>query len=103
MASPREPNQNPHPRRPRRREPMPGGWLWILIMMFFLVVLLLSVGLATSPGMSYTQFMRLAQEKYFSQVTLRGENTAVGTLRPEKLKELDESLKKFVRGGKTVE
>ena len=59
MPSPRE-QQNPKGSR-RRTEGMPGGWLWIVILLLAGVVLYISVGLPSNP-ISYSEFKELVKD-----------------------------------------
>jgi len=88
MPPPREPS-GPNKGR-RRQEAMPGGWLWLVILLVAVAFLWFTLGFQ-SPGMiDYTEFMQVAtQDKLFSRVVILGNERAIGELKEgaeEKLK-----------------
>jgi cell division protease FtsH len=96
MPSPREP-QNPKGNR-RRTEGMPGGWLWIVILLLAGVVLYISVGLNSNP-IDYSDFKELVKAKKVAKVTLtEGSNTMTVEFKPNE--PLPEAIQKQVRAGR---
>src|SRR6266540_3510364 len=95
MSSPRESGPQKPPRR--RPEPMPGGWLWVIVLLLFGGVLWIVVGV-TSPGtISYSDFVQLAQKDKFTKVVIRGSSRVVGEFKEDEAKNLPEHLKKYER------
>jgi cell division protease FtsH len=95
MPSPRESGPEKRPRR--RPEPMPGGWLWLIVLILFggFMWVLLS---ATSPGtINYSEFIDLAKKDKFASVIIRGTARAVGELKEGEADNLPETLKKHVK------
>ncbi len=95
MPSPKESGPQNRPRR--RTEPMPGGWLWVIVLLLFGGVMWVLLGL-TSPGtISLSDFIELAQNDKFAKVTIRGSSRIVGDFKDEEAKNLPENLKKYER------
>src|SRR5262245_7551920 len=98
MPPPREPI-NPQQRGRRRQESMPGGWLWLVVLILLVVFLYFTF----TPGIGsidYTDFMRLAEDGKFERVILRGTSKAIGELREKEEANLEERIKKQVKGHK---
>ncbi len=94
MPSPREPH-NPKGSR-RRTESMPGGWLWIVILLLAGVVVYISVAWPGYGSIDYSEFKDLANENKVAKVTLReGSNTMVVELKDKD--KLPDAIKKQVR------
>src|SRR6201999_4231553 len=95
MPSPRE-QQNPNRSR-RRTEGMPGGWLWMVILLLMAVVLYITFGFTSYGSIPYSDFRKLVIDRNVAKVTLReGSNTMlVEVVDKEKL---PEAIKKQVRG-----
>ncbi len=95
MPPPREP-YNPQNRGRKRTESMPGGWLWLVILL--LLAALLYYTLSPSAGsIDYSVFLDLAAEGKFERVILRGNTKAIGEFHTDAAKDLkDEALKKKV-------
>src|SRR5262249_5100720 len=92
MPPPRE-QPNP-PSRRRRPDVMPGGWLWLVLLLLLVGILYFTL-VPTSGRIDYSLFMDLAKQKQFSRVDLVGNNRIVGEI-PED-KELDERIKNKAR------
>jgi cell division protease FtsH len=96
MPSPRE-QQNPKGNR-RRTEGMPGGWLWIVILLLAGVVLYISVGLNSNP-IDYSDFKELVKADKVAKVTLT-EGTNTMTVEFKANAALPDAIQKQVRGGR---
>src|SRR5437870_4433384 len=93
MPSPRESGPQNRPRR--RPEPMPGGWLWVIVLLLFGGVMWVLLTY-TSPGtISYDDFVQLAQQDKFAKVTIRGSSRIIGEFKDNEAKNLPEHLKKY--------
>jgi cell division protease FtsH len=83
MPPPRE-QHGPSNRNRRRQEGMPGGWLWIVILVFLVAILYFTI-LPPSAGLvAYSDFMDLAKQGLFTKVTIVGKERAIGELNSEK-------------------
>ena len=61
MPSPRE---QPRPdRKSRRQDTMPGGWLWVVVLLLLAVVLYITFGLPPASSIDYSDFVKLVKEK----------------------------------------
>src|SRR5438094_8008973 len=98
MPPPREP-LNPQQRGRRRQESMPGGWLWLVVLILLVVVLWFTLA-PTAGTIDYTDFMRLAEEGKFERVILRGTSKAIGEIKEKEEANLPERIKKKVSGHK---
>src|SRR5262249_53516241 len=101
MPPPREP-VNPQGRR-RRQESMPGGWLWLVILVLLFLILYFTLLNPSVANIDYTDFLRLAEQGKFERVVLRGTAKAVGELKEKEIPSLDESIRNQIRGGNKVE
>jgi len=95
MPSPRE-QPNPSPRPRRRKEPMPGPMPFILILLAFAFVVFLVYKSHSPPAADYNRVIKLAQEKQFARVILRGK-TIVGEFEDGLADKQKEDLKKHIR------
>ena len=78
MPSPRE---QPGPRSRRRQDTMPGGWLWIVVLLLLAVVLWITVGGSTTGTLEYSDFLKLVNNQKLSKVTFReGSHTLTAEL-----------------------
>src|SRR5436190_17993628 len=95
MPSPRE---QPNPNRNRRRQDtMPGGWLWVVVLLLLGVVLYISFGMTSYGTIDYTDFKQLVLNKNISKVTFKeGAYSLVADIRDRTL--LNEPLSKQIRG-----
>ena len=64
MPSPRE---QPGPRSRRRQDTMPGGWLWIVVLLLLAVVLWITVGGSTTGTLEYSDFLKLVNNQKLSK------------------------------------
>ncbi len=98
MPSPRE-QQNPKGSR-RRTEGMPGGWLWIVILLLAGVVLYISVGLNSNP-ISYSEFKELVKaDKVAKVIMTEDSNSMIVEFKPNQA--LPDAVQKQVRGGRVT-
>lgn len=96
MPPPRE-----HPSRNRRRpETMPGGWLWLVILLIVAGFLWVTLNQSSAGIIDYSQFMKIAKDGHFSRVVIVGKNRAVGELNKKAEEKLDEEMKKKVKAGR---
>src|SRR5215203_2515036 len=94
MPSPRE---QPNPTRRRRQETMPGGWLWVVVLMLLGIVLAITFGYPSIRTIEYSDFTKLAEQKKVSKVIFNeGSNSLIAEFDPEVVKTLDENVKKQV-------
>jgi cell division protease FtsH len=84
---------------------MPGGWLWLLILVLLVGVLWFTMGFGSPGQIQYSDFMKLAENHYLSSVTyINSSNRMIAELDEDKFK--DESklpdwvkdLRKQIRG-----
>ena len=100
MPTPRE-QPKPPQRVRRRKEPAPVFWHWLLFILLFGGIMIYYLDIGKPGTIDYSKFMDLAKQKQFKHVILRGGSRLIGELSdPEKL---DEKLKNYVKGGKTIE
>jgi cell division protease FtsH len=76
---------------------MPGGWLWVIVLLLFGGVMWVLLGVTSAGTIRYTDFVQLAQKGKFTSVTIRGTSLAVGELKEDEVKNLPEDLKKHVK------
>src|SRR5438552_2912922 len=98
MPAPRE--SGPHNRPRRRPEPMPGGWLWIIVLLLFAGIIWVLLGVTSAGTIRYSDFIDLAKNDKFTNVVIRGTSSAVGVLKEDEAKDLPESLKKHVNNNR---
>src|SRR5262245_27749106 len=97
MPAPRE---QPNPNRNRKRQDtMPGGWLWVVIMLLVGVVLYITFGMSGFSTIDYSDFEKLVAEDQIAKVTFKeGSSSLVAEIKnPDKL---EEPLKKQIRGNR---
>jgi cell division protease FtsH len=95
MSSPRD---NGPPQRTRRRpEPMPGGWLWVIVLLLFAGVLYVLLNNTAAGSIAYSDFLELAEKGKFTSVVLRGSNQVIGEFKEETVADLPDKIKKHVR------
>ena len=78
MPSPRE-----QPNRSRRRqETMPGGWLWVVILLLITAVLIVTFGFPSYGAIDYSEFEQLVKNKKVTKVAFtEGSNTLLADLK----------------------
>lgn len=91
---PREPGS---PRQRRRPETMPGGWLWIVVLLIFIAILVMTFGLSAGNIVTYGQFLDLANNDKFERIIIRGDTKLIGKLKKDV--ELPDDVKQKSRGG----
>jgi cell division protease FtsH len=102
MPPPRE--QLKPDRKSRSKETMPGGWLWVVVLLLLGVVLYITF-LPGTTSVDYSDFVKLVKEnkekKVVTKVTFsEGANTLVAEFDPDKEKSLDANLQKQIRNHK---
>src|SRR5437016_3183787 len=60
MPPPRDPSSPPSKNR-RRPEVMPGGWLWLVLLILLVSAMLFFVGFGGSSEIGYSELKRLAE------------------------------------------
>jgi cell division protease FtsH len=80
---------------------MPGGWLWVIVLLLLAVVMWVTVGGQSYGTIEYSEFDKLVKTKGVEHVTFKeGTKTLVAELKPEAVEALPDTLKKQVRNGK---
>jgi cell division protease FtsH len=92
MPPPREPT---NPGRPRRRQdPMPGGWLWVVVLLVLAVIMIMTFSSPNYGTIDLSDFRQLLKEGKITKVTFReGTNSLVAEIDPEK----KDAIRKEVR------
>src|SRR5437016_2644643 len=119
MPSPRE--QPPSNRNRRRQDTMPGGWLWVVILLLLAGVMYFTLGFNNAGVIDYSEFMNLAKgrvvgkvkvkvngkdvdedkfESQFAKITIKGSTRMVGEIKTGELEKIPEAIKKQVRYNK---
>src|SRR5207244_3728557 len=98
MPAPRESGPQNRPRR--RPEPMPGGWLWIIVLLLFGGIMWVLLGVSSTGTIPYNDFVELAEKGKFANVVLRGSSRVIGEFKDDEAKNLPERLKKYERGNR---
>src|SRR5436190_1835554 len=98
MPSPREQPPTPGNRR-RRQDAMPGGWLWLLILILLVGVLYFAMGIGNGSQIGYSDFMSLVEQHQVDTVQIVG-NRIEGELKenPKDNPKLSDKLKGQIRG-----
>lgn len=87
------------PRGRRRQDTMPGGWLWVIVLLLLGVVLYITFNFSSVSTIDYSDFEQLVKEKKVAKVTFRdGSNTLLAELHEGA--ELPESIKKQVKNNR---
>jgi cell division protease FtsH len=94
MPAPREPGSS---RQRKRPDTMPGGWIWIVVLLGLVVVIVTAFGVPHGSQINFFQFVDLAREKKIDKITIRGEERVIGHLKPDV--ELPDNIKTKVKGG----
>lgn len=98
---PQREQQNPNRGR-RRQEAMPGGYLWVVVLLLLGVVLWITFGFTGFSSIDYSDFEQLVVAGKVSKVTLReGSNSLVAELKEGE--EIPEAIKKQLRNSNRVE
>jgi cell division protease FtsH len=89
------PREQPSPNKNRRRpEVMPGGWLWLVILVLLVGILWMALGFGSGNEIPYGDFLKLLHAHVITKVTVVGKDNPViqGELDRDKL-DKDPSLK----------
>ncbi len=95
MPSPRE--QPSPPRNRRRQETMPGGWLWIAILLLLVGVIVFTLSSNNAGLIGYSEFMTLAKDKFANVIIKKTSQRAVGEFKKGAEDNLPDDIKKQVR------
>jgi cell division protease FtsH len=71
--------------------------LWVIVLLLFGGVLWVLLGSAGPSSISYSDFIKLAQEDKFKSVVIRGGARAIGEFKDDEAKKLPDHLKKYER------
>ncbi|MSQ96187.1 MAG: ATP-dependent zinc metalloprotease FtsH [Gemmataceae bacterium] len=91
MPSPRD--QPTPPRSRRRQDAMPGGWLWIVVLLLLAVVIYITFGISNYGSLDYSDFVRLVKDDKIVKVTFT-ENSSSLIAEVKEDAELPPELKK---------
>jgi cell division protease FtsH len=81
---------------------MPGGWLWIVMLLLLGVVMYITFGMPSHGVMDYSDFVKLVKAKKVAKVTFsEGAATLVAEFDPKVEETLDEATKKQIRAHKS--
>jgi cell division protease FtsH len=75
---------------------MPGGWLWLLILLLLVGVVYFAMGFGNGSQIGYSDFMDLVDKHQFSMVQIVGTNRIEGELNEDA--KVPEALQKQIRG-----
>jgi cell division protease FtsH len=97
------PSEKPNPsRKSRRQETMPGGWLWMVVLLLLAVVLIITFGMPSYTAIDYSDFKKLVEDKKVAKVTFsEGSSSLIAELKD--VDKLSEDLKKQIRNNTRVE
>jgi cell division protease FtsH len=76
MPSPREQPSPPNNRR-RRPEVMPGGWLWLVILVLLVGILWMALGLGGGNAIEYSDFLQILDAGVVTKVVAIGKESPV--------------------------
>jgi cell division protease FtsH len=94
MPPPRE-QPNPSGNRRRRPDVMPGGWLWLVLLLLLVGILYFTL-VPNTGRIDYSVFMDLVKKKQFDRVDIIGTSRMVGEVADTD--KLPESVRNKVRG-----
>jgi cell division protease FtsH len=94
MPPPREPGS---PRQKKRPDTMPGGWIWIVVLLAFFLVIVTVFGVPQGNQVTFGQFEELAKAQKFDKIEISGEDRVLGRLKKDA--ELPDELKNKAKGG----
>jgi cell division protease FtsH len=96
MPSPRE---QPRPdRKSRRQDTMPGGWLWVVVLLLLAVVLYITFGLPPASSIDYSDFVKLVMEKKVLKVTFsEGSTSLTAEFDPKEEESLPKEMREKIR------
>jgi len=96
MPSPRE---QPKPeRKSRRQDTMPGGWLWVVVLLLLAVVLYVTFGLPPASSIDYSDFVKLVMDKKVLKVTFsEGSTSLTAEFDPKEEETLPKEIRDKIR------
>src|SRR6266852_2613880 len=98
------PSEKPSPsRRGRRQDTMPGGWLWMVVLLLLTIVLLITFGFPNYPSIDYSDFRTLLEEKRVAKVILAESGTTLTAELKDTENLKDDNLKKLIRNNTRIE
>jgi cell division protease FtsH len=94
------PRENPNPNRPRRRQdPMPGGWLWVVVLLGLGGIMYVTISPQSAGTLDFSDFEKLVKDKKIAKVIFReGNNSLVAEAKEDKLPDLPENIRKQFKG-----
>lgn len=99
MPSPREQPNLPNRNR-RRPEVMPGGWMWLVLLLLLFGVLFFTIGYPSPGNIDYTAFVKLVKDGKIARVIFRGNDRLLAEFKEGVLDTLDPAIRKQVRFNK---
>ncbi len=94
MPAPREPGS---PRQRKRPDTMPGGWIWIVVLLVLSGIIITAFGVQAGSQINYGEFLNLAKTDKIEKITIYGDERIVGKLKKDAA--LPEALQSKVKGG----
>src|SRR6516225_9765762 len=99
MPSPRE---QPRPdRKSRRQDTMPGGWLWVVVLLLLGVVLFITFGFQSASSIDYSDFIKLVEDDKNQPVAKvifsEGSTSLTAEFDPSKEDKLPKEIKDKIR------
>ncbi len=94
------PRQSPNPPRTPRRRPgpvMPGGWVWLVLLMVVVGVMFLVGDLNGPPTISYSDFRELIDQNLVEKVVIQGD-TAKGQLNEKEVSKVPQKIAQELHG-----
>src|SRR5262249_44111055 len=84
--------------RGRRQEVMPGGWLWLVILLLLVGILYFTLGIGQAGLIAYSDFLQLLKDGKVEYVELIGPKYLVGDLKKDA--KLSDDLRKQIRSNR---
>ncbi len=94
------PRQSPNPPRTPRRRPgpvMPGGWVWLVLLMVVVGVMFLVGDLNGPPTITYSEFRELIDLNLVEKVAIQGD-TAKGQLNEKEVSKVPQKIAQELHG-----
>src|SRR5262249_46098738 len=99
MPSPRD--QSKPERRARRQDTMPGGWLWIVVLLLLGAVIYITFGFPSTSSLDYSDFVKLVKDHKVARVILsEGSYSLIAEFDEKKVQDFDESIRKQIRNNR---
>ena len=96
MPSPRD---QPRPNRSRnKQDAMPGGWLWVVVLLLLGVVLYITFGMPSASTIDYSDFEMLVKNDMVAKVNFKEGSNALTA----EVKDVDAAAKKFNKSYKSA-